>query len=76
MSDLHLRSLLGRFERQLVIEALRRAGGGGSKEAARLLGISPSNLSYFVRKHALPYRARQRSVVTEFEAPDEALRRG
>ncbi len=56
MPDLHLRSFLGRFERQLVVEALRRARGV-SKEAARLLGISPSNLGYFVRKHRIQYSA-------------------
>jgi DNA-binding NtrC family response regulator len=59
MPDLHLRRLLGRFERQLVIEALRRAGGS-SKEAARLLGIAPNNLGYFVRKHGLPHWGRHR----------------
>jgi DNA-binding NtrC family response regulator len=60
MPDLHLRSFPGRFERQLVVEALGRARGV-SKEAARLLGISPSNLGYFIRKHRIQYSARRRA---------------
>jgi DNA-binding NtrC family response regulator len=39
-------------ERELLLEAHRRAGGV-RKEAARLLGIDPRNLSYYMRKHDL-----------------------
>ena len=72
MPELHLRRLVGRFERRLVIEALRRAGGG-SAEAARLLGISPKNLGYFVRKHDLPPRGVHRvssDVGATIQAPE------
>jgi DNA-binding NtrC family response regulator len=50
--ELNLREALGRLERELLLEAHRRAGGV-RKEAARLLGIDPRNLSYYMRKHDL-----------------------
>jgi transcriptional regulator with GAF, ATPase, and Fis domain len=50
--ELHLRSALNHLERQLILEALRRAGGV-RRETARLLGIDPRNLGYFMRKHGL-----------------------
>jgi DNA-binding NtrC family response regulator len=50
--ELNLREALTRLERQLLLEAHRRAGGV-RKEAARLLGIDPRNLSYYMRKHDL-----------------------
>ncbi len=49
---LHLRSRLDATERDLLAEALRRAGGR-RKDAAALLGIDPRNLAYFLRKHDL-----------------------
>jgi two-component system, NtrC family, response regulator AtoC len=50
--ELNLREALNGLERQLLLEAHRRAGGV-RKEAARLLGIDPRNLSYYMRKHDL-----------------------
>jgi two-component system response regulator AtoC len=50
--ELNLRDALNKLERELLIEAHRRAGGV-RKEAARLLGIDPRNLSYYMRKHDL-----------------------
>jgi DNA-binding NtrC family response regulator len=50
--DLNLRDALNRLERELLLEAYRRAGGV-RKDAAHLLGIDPRNLSYYVRKHSL-----------------------
>jgi DNA-binding NtrC family response regulator len=50
--DLTLRSKLAETERGLVLEALARAGGV-RKEAARLLGIDPRNLPYYLRKHGI-----------------------
>jgi transcriptional regulator with GAF, ATPase, and Fis domain len=47
--DLNLRVALGRLERDLLLEALRRSGGV-RKEAARLLGIDRRNLAYYLRK--------------------------
>ncbi len=51
--DLNLRTALTRLERELLAEAQKRSGGV-RKEAARLLGIDPRNLAYYVRKHGLP----------------------
>jgi transcriptional regulator with GAF, ATPase, and Fis domain len=51
-SDLNLRKALSELERGLIQEALRRAGSS-RKEAARLLGIDPRNLSYYLHKHGL-----------------------
>jgi transcriptional regulator with GAF, ATPase, and Fis domain len=50
--ELNLRQALTRLERELLIEAQRRAGGV-RKDAAGLLGIDPRNLSYYLRKHGL-----------------------
>jgi DNA-binding NtrC family response regulator len=50
--DLNLRDALGRRERELLLEANRRSNGV-RKEAARLLGIDPRNLAYYLRKHGL-----------------------
>jgi DNA-binding NtrC family response regulator len=50
--ELNLRDALNKLERELLLEAHRRAGGV-RKEAARLLGIDPRNLSYYMRKHDL-----------------------
>jgi DNA-binding NtrC family response regulator len=50
--DLSLREALGRLERELLLEALRRAGNV-RKDAAHLLGIDPRNLSYYLNKHGL-----------------------
>ncbi len=50
--DLNLRAALGRLERELLLEALRSAGGV-RKEAARRLGVDPRNLAYYLRKHGL-----------------------
>jgi transcriptional regulator with GAF, ATPase, and Fis domain len=48
--DLTLRIALGRTERAMVIEALKRSGSV-RKEAARLLGIDQRNMGYYLRKH-------------------------
>ncbi len=50
------RESLNRLERQLLVEALRRAGGV-RKDAAQLLGIDPRNLSYYLKKHDLDAHA-------------------
>ncbi len=51
-TDLNLREVLGRRERELILEAQRRSKGV-RKEAARLLGIDPRNLGYYLRKHEI-----------------------
>jgi transcriptional regulator with GAF, ATPase, and Fis domain len=51
-NDLVLRENLDRMERALILEAHRRSGGV-RREAARLLGIDPRNLTYYFRKHGL-----------------------
>jgi two-component system response regulator AtoC len=50
--ELNLREALNKLERELLLEAHRRASGV-RKEAAHLLGIDPRNLSYYMRKHDL-----------------------
>jgi transcriptional regulator with GAF, ATPase, and Fis domain len=50
--DLNLRDALTRLERDMLLEAQRRSDGV-RKEAARLLGIDPRNLAYYLRKHGL-----------------------
>jgi two-component system response regulator HydG len=50
--DLNLRDVLNRREKELLLEAQRRSKGV-RKEAARLLGIDPRNLNYYLRKHGL-----------------------
>ncbi|MBI5682351.1 MAG: sigma-54-dependent Fis family transcriptional regulator [Deltaproteobacteria bacterium] len=44
------------FEMEIIKEALKRTGGVQAK-AARLLGISPTNLQYKVNKYDLPEKA-------------------
>jgi two-component system response regulator HydG len=51
-SDLSLRTRLAVVERETLLEALRRSNGV-RKEAARLLGIDPRNLPYYLRKHGI-----------------------
>jgi DNA-binding NtrC family response regulator len=53
--DLNLRSVLAAEEKRTLIEALQRAHGV-RREAARLLGIDPRNLVYFLRKYGLEKR--------------------
>jgi DNA-binding NtrC family response regulator len=50
--DLNLRDALNRLEREMLLEAHKRAGGV-RKDAAQLLGIDPRNFSYYLRKHDL-----------------------
>jgi two-component system response regulator AtoC len=50
--ELNLREALNSLECEMLMEAHRRAGGV-RKEAARMLGIDPRNLSYYMRKHDL-----------------------
>ncbi len=50
--DINLRESLNRLERELLLEAQRRAGGV-RKQAAQLLGIDPRNLAYYLHKHGL-----------------------
>ncbi len=50
--DLNLRDALNRLEREMLLEAHKRAGGV-RKDAAHLLGIDPRNFSYYLRKHDL-----------------------
>ncbi len=50
--DLNLRDVLNRHENDLLMEAQRRSKGV-RKEAARLLGIDPRNLNYYLRKHGI-----------------------
>ncbi len=45
-----LRERMQRFERRVVLEAFERAGGV-RKDVAKILGIDPRNVSYFLRKH-------------------------
>jgi DNA-binding NtrC family response regulator len=47
-----LRTALERFERDMIVRALRDAGGVQA-EAARVLGVSRSDLSYKIRKHGI-----------------------
>jgi two-component system response regulator AtoC len=50
--ELNLRESLNRLERELLLEAQRRAGGV-RKDAAHLLGIDPRNFAYYLHKHGL-----------------------
>jgi DNA-binding NtrC family response regulator len=50
--SLNLRVALGRREREVLLDALRRSGGV-RKEAARLLGIDQRNLGYYLHKHEI-----------------------
>jgi len=51
-TELNLREVLSQHERELILEAQRRSKGV-RKEAARLLGIDPRNLGYYLRKHEI-----------------------
>jgi transcriptional regulator with GAF, ATPase, and Fis domain len=51
-ADLNIRAALGRREKDVILEALRRSGGV-RKEASRLLGIDQRNLGYYLRKHGI-----------------------
>jgi two-component system response regulator HydG len=50
--ELNLRACVARREREVILEALRRSAGV-RKEAARLLGIDPRNLPYYLHKHGI-----------------------
>jgi DNA-binding NtrC family response regulator len=65
--DLNLRGALDRLERDLLVEALRRAGGV-RKEAARLLGIDRRNLAYYLRKQVPLFIGKRRPRATSGEA--------
>jgi DNA-binding NtrC family response regulator len=65
--DLNLRGALGRLERDLLLEALRRAGGV-RKEAARLLGIDRRNLAYYLRKQVPLFIGKTRPRATSGRA--------
>ena len=52
VDDLNLRESLNRLERELLLEAQRRASGV-RKQAAHLLGIDPRNLAYYLHKHGI-----------------------
>ncbi len=45
-----LKNRVEQFEKQSIIKALQDTQGV-KKEAAKLLGISPRNLSYFIKKY-------------------------
>jgi len=49
MREVNFKREVCHYKRELVIDALRRAGGV-KKEAALILGISPRNLSYYIKK--------------------------
>jgi len=51
-----LKQTLESVERELILQALRRAGGV-QVEAAKLLSIEPKNLWYKIRKHGIDLRA-------------------
>ena len=51
-ADLRLRERSSALEKQLILEALRRAGGK-KREASQMLGIDASNFAYYVKKHQI-----------------------
>ncbi|MEM8886286.1 MAG: helix-turn-helix domain-containing protein, partial [Planctomycetota bacterium] len=51
-SDLHLKTRVRAFERELFTEALRRCNGRKA-DASRLLGIDPSNWAYHAKRLGL-----------------------
>ena len=53
--ELNLREALNKLERELLLEAHRRAGGV-RKDAARLLGIDPSNWAYHAKRLGIAKR--------------------
>jgi DNA-binding NtrC family response regulator len=56
--DLNVRRRVDALERQLITEALSRAGGK-KRQAAALLGIDPKNLGYYLRKHGVAAGAQE-----------------
>jgi DNA-binding NtrC family response regulator len=50
--DLRLRPRTEAYQKEVIREALARSGGRRA-ECARLLGIDPRNLAYYLRKHGL-----------------------
>ncbi len=48
--SLDLRAKLRDIEKETILKALRQANGV-KKQAARMLGIDPKNLAYFLKKH-------------------------
>ena len=50
--NLNFKENVEKFKKQSIIKALQSAQGV-KKEAARILGISPRNLSYFIRKYEI-----------------------
>ncbi len=56
--QLNLRAVLAAEEKKTLVEALLRAHGV-RREAARLLGIDPRNLVYFLRKYGLDKKGRR-----------------
>ena len=50
--NLNFKENVEKFKKQSIIKALQSAQGV-KKEAARILGISPRNLSYFIRKYEM-----------------------
>ncbi len=52
LTEFNLRRNVDLREREVVLEALRRAKGV-KKEACELLGIDPRNLGYYLRKHRI-----------------------
>jgi DNA-binding NtrC family response regulator len=66
--ELNLRESLNRLERDLLLEAQRRAGGV-RKQAAHLLGIDPRNLAYYLHKHDLGAEAGDGPEGEEATAP-------
>jgi two-component system response regulator HydG len=51
-SELNLRQAVTQLERDLIVEAQKRAGGV-RKDAAKLLGIDARNFAYYTRKHGI-----------------------
>jgi DNA-binding NtrC family response regulator len=47
-----LRERLLRFEQEVIADAVRRSAGD-RREVARILGIDPRNVSYFLKKHGI-----------------------
>jgi transcriptional regulator with PAS, ATPase and Fis domain len=50
--SLSLRERLLQFEKEVISDAVRRSTGD-RREIARILGIDPRNVSYFLKKHGL-----------------------
>ena len=50
IEDISLKDRVEQFEKMSIIKALQNARGV-KKKAANILGISPRNLSYFIKKY-------------------------